>query len=137
MGGMRECSLGFWGISWRILENVIILTFRGMFQRIPGECWRRFRGMFGKIPGNVRRDSRECSKRFWECSRGFRRMLKKIPWNVSKDSQECWQRFSRMLKKIERFIMQLNENTIKGYILKYNQKCAQKFMKTSHVDEHV
>ena len=64
-------------------------------------------------------------------------MLKKIPWNVSKDSQECWQRFSRMLKKIERFIMQLNENRIKGYILKYNQKCAQKFMKTSHVDEHV
>ena len=64
-------------------------------------------------------------------------MLKKIPWNVSKDSQECWQRFSRMLKKIERFIMQLNENTIKGYILKYNQKCAQKFMKTSHVNEHV
>ena len=108
-----------------------------MFQRIPGnveedsgEYSRAFRGMLKKIPGNVRRDSGECSKR-------FRGMFEKIPGNVSKDSGECWQRFSRMLKKIERFIMQLNENRIKGYILKYNQKCAQKFIKTSHVNEHV
>ena len=93
--------------------------------------------MFQRIPGNVEEDSGECSKTFWECSRGFRRMLKKILWNVSKDSQEYWQRFSRVLKKIERFVMQLNENTIKGYILKYNKKCAQKIMKTSYVNEHV
>ena len=86
--------------------------------------------MLKKIPGNVRRDSGECSKRFWG-------IFEKILGNVSKDSGECWQRFSRMLKKIERFIMQLNENRIKGYILKYNQKCAQKFIKTSHVNEHV
>ena len=33
--------------------------------------------------------------------------------------------------------MQLNENRIKGYILKYNKKCAQKFIKSSHVNEHV
>ena len=82
MGGMRECSLGFWGISWRILGNVIILTFRGMFQRIPGnveedsgEYSRAFRGMLKKIPGNVRRDSGECSKR-------FRGMFEEIPRNV-------------------------------------------------------
>ena len=44
----------------RIPGNVIILTFRGMFQRIPenfeedsGECSRGFRGMFKRIPGNV------------------------------------------------------------------------------------
>ena len=42
-----------------------------------------------------------------------------------------------MLKKIERFIMQLNENRVKGYILKYNWKGAQKFIKTSHMNENV
>ena len=108
-----------------------------MFQRIPGnveedsgECSRGFRGMFHKIPGNVQGDSGECSRR-------FRGMLKKILGNAQEDSQECWQRFSKILKKIERFIMQLNENRNKRYILKYNQKCAQKFIKTSHMNEHV
>ena len=59
-------------------------------------------------------------------------MLKKIPWNAQKipgnvkeDSEECWQRFSRMLKKIGCFITQLKEKRIKGYILKYNKKCAE------------
>ena len=70
--------------------------------------------MFEEIPGNVPEDSGD----------------------VSKDSGECRQRFSRMLKKIEHFIIQLNENRIKGYILSYNQKCAQTFIKTSHVNEH-
>ena len=64
-------------------------------------------------------------------------MFQKISGNVSKGSRECWQRFSKILKKIERFIMQLNENRIKGYILKYNQKSAQKFAKTSNVNKHV
>ena len=86
--------------------------------------------MFRKISEIVEEYSKECSKR-------FRGMFQKISGNVSKDSRECWQRFSRMLKKIERFIMQLNENRTKGYMLKYNQKCAQKFFKTSHVNEHV
>ena len=86
--------------------------------------------MLKKIPGNVRRDSGECLKR-------FRGMFEEIPGNVPEDSGECWQRFSRMLKKIERLIMQLNENRIKGYILKYDKKCAQKFFKTSHVNENV
>ena len=40
-------------------------------------------------------------------------MLVKIPGNIQENSEECWQRFSRMLKKIGRFIMQLNENRIK------------------------
>ena len=133
--------------------------FRGMFKKIPGnaqqdsgECSTRFRGMFNKIPGNAQQDSGECSKRFrgmfkkipgnvqedsGECSRGSRGMFKKIPGNVRKDSGECWQRFSRMLKKIGRFIMQLNQNRIKGYILKYNQKHAQKLIKTSHMNEHM
>ena len=50
-----------------MLGNGIILTFRGMFQKIPGnvqkdsgECSKRFRGMFNKIPGNVQEDSGEC-----------------------------------------------------------------------------
>ena len=64
-------------------------------------------------------------------------MFKKIPGNAEEDSEKCWQRLSRILKKIERFIIQLNENRIKRYILKYNKKCAQKFIKTSHVNEHV
>ena len=41
-----------------------------------------------------------------------------------------------MLKKIERFIMRLNKNRIKGYILKYHRKGAQKFIKTSHLNEN-
>ena len=89
-----------------------------------------FRGMFQKIPENVEKYSGECSKI-------FRGMFQKIPGNVSEDARECWQRLSRMLKKVERFILQLNENRIKGYIVKYNQKCAQKFIKTSHVNGHV
>ena len=108
-----------------------------MFKKIPGhvpedsgECSKRFLGMFKEIPGNVQEDS-------GKCSRGFRGLLKKIPENAEEDFEECWQRFSRIVKKTERFIMQLNENRIKGYILKYNQKCAQKFIKTSHVNEHV
>ena len=64
-------------------------------------------------------------------------MFEEIQGNVPEDAGECWQRFSRILKKIERFIMQLNENEIKGYILEYNQKYAEKFIKTSHVNEHV
>ena len=101
--------------------------------------------MFEEIPGNVRRDSRECSKRFRgmfkkipgnadEDSGGF---LRKFPENAEEDSEECWQRFSKILKKIKRFMMQLKENRIKVYMLKYNKKCEQKFIKTSHVNEHV
>ena len=86
--------------------------------------------MLKKIPGTVQEDSRKCS-------RGFRGLLKKIPENAEEDFEECWQRFSRIVKKIERFIMQLKENRIKGYILKYNQKCVLKFIKTSHINEHV
>ena len=89
-----------------------------------GECSLGFRGISERIPGNV-------------IILTFRGMFEKILGNVSKDSRECWQRFSRMLKKIEHFIMQLNENRIKGYILKYDKKCAQKFFKTSHVNENV
>ena len=115
---------GMWGIQ-------------GMLNKIPGnvktdsgECLKRFRGMFEKIPGNVQEDSGECSRE----SRGI---FEKILGNVQKDSGVCWQRFSRILKKIERFIMQLNQNRIKGYILKYNKKYAQKLIKTSHMNEHV
>ena len=86
--------------------------------------------MLKKILGNAQKNSGECTRR-------FRGMLVNIPGNVDQDFEESWQRFSRMLKKIERFIMQLNENRIKGYILKYNQKCAQKFIKTSHMNEYV
>ena len=87
----------------------------GNVRKDSGECFRRYRGMFEEIPGNVR----------------------KIPGNVPEDSGECWQRFLRMLKKIESFIMQLNENRIKQYILKYDKKCSQKFIKTSHVNENM
>ena len=43
--------------------NVIVLTFRGMFHKIPGnvrrdsgECPRRFRGMFERISENLNLD---------------------------------------------------------------------------------
>ena len=86
--------------------------------------------MLVKIPGDAQEDS-------GECSRIFREILKKILGNAQEYSGECYQRFSRMLKKIECFIMKLNQNRIKGYILKCNQKCAQKFIKTSHMNENV
>ena len=87
--------------------------------------------MFEKIPGIVKEDS-------WECSRRFRRMLVKISKNVEKDSEECWQGFGRMQVKIlenaKKDCMLYDENRIKGYILKYNKKCAQKLIKTSHMN---
>ena len=86
--------------------------------------------MLKKIPGNFQEVSGECSRR-------LRGMFKKFPGNDQEDSGEYWQRFSRMLKKIERFTTQLNENRIKGYILKYSQKYAQKLIKISHMNEHV
>ena len=62
--GMRGMFTRIPPISYRIPGNVIILKFRGMFQRIPGnveedsgECSREFREIFKKIPG-------ECSGRF-------------------------------------------------------------------------
>ena len=71
MRGTRECLLGFRGISLRILRNAIILTFRGIFQKIPGnvqedsgECSRRFWGMFKEIPGNAQEDFGESKFRF-------------------------------------------------------------------------
>ena len=46
--------------------NVVILLFRGMLMKIPGnipedsgECFRRLRGVFLNIPGNVAEDSGE------------------------------------------------------------------------------
>ena len=53
-------------------------------------------------------------------------MLKKILGNVNEDSGVCSRRFWGMFKKIGCFIMQLNENRIKGYILRYNKKSVQK-----------
>ena len=96
-GERGECSLGFRG-------NVIILTFRGMFQRIPGnveedsgECSRGFRGMFEEIPGNVQEDSGEIpgnvQENSGECLRGFRGMFKKIPGNAQEDFGESKFRF--------------------------------------------
>ena len=111
-----ECSKRFRGMLKKISGNV---------RKDSGEYSKRFRGMFKKIPGNVRKDSGECSKR-------FPGMFKKIPGNIPEDSEN-----SEDFKKIGRFIMQLNQNRIKGYILKYNQKYAQKLIKTSHMNEHV
>ena len=74
-------------------------------------------GMFTRIPGNLLEDLGEC---YYFNITGN---VLEDSGNAEEDSEECWQRFSRILKNIERFIMQLNENRIKGYILKYNQKC--------------
>ena len=92
-----ECSLGFLG-------NVIILTFRGMFQRIPGnvqrdpgECLKRSWGMFEEILGNVQEDSGEIpgdvQENSGEYSRGFRGMFKKILGNAQEDFGESKFRF--------------------------------------------
>ena len=78
----RECSLEFRGISWRISGNVLILAFRGMLEKLPGnvrgdsgKCSRRFRGMSKKIPGNAIKNSGVCSRR-------LRGMFGKIPGNA-------------------------------------------------------
>ena len=91
-----ECLLGFRGISKRIPGNVIILTFPGMFKKIPrnvrrdsGECSRRFRGMFERIPG----------------------MFKKIPGNTQEDYGES--------KFIFYQILQLECRKRKEYFLRY------------------
>ena len=80
--------------------------------------------MLKKILGNAQKDFRKCYKYSRECSRRFQGMLEKIPSNICKGSREC-------------FIMRLNKDRIKGYILKYHRKGAQKFIKTSHLNENV
>ena len=98
-GEREESSLGFQETSQKIPRNVIILTFRGMFQRIPGnieqhsgECSRGFRRMLKKIPGDVQEDSGEYSTR-------LRGIFEKIRGNVRRDSGEYSRRFRRMLQK--------------------------------------
>ena len=78
-------------------------------------------GMFQRIPGNAEKDSGECSK-------GFRGIFQKIPGNVQRDFGECSRRFRGMFKRIPGNAQEDSD---------YNQKCAQKFIKTSHVKEHV
>ena len=111
-GERGECLLGFRGISKRIPGNVIILTFPGMFKKIPrnvrrdsGECSRRFRGMFEEIPGNVEEDSGECSRR-------FRGILKKISANVNL-------KFFCEILLIFYQILQLKCEKTKEYFLRY------------------
>ena len=75
--------------------------------------------MFKRIPGNVRRDSGECSKRFWgmytnsgECSTGFRGIFKKISANLNLDL------FCEMLLIFYQ-ILQLNCEKAKEYFPRY------------------
>ena len=86
MRGTRRKFNRIPGNLLRILRNVIVLTFRGMFQKISGECLRRFRGMFEEIPGNVEEDPGECSRGFWG-------MFKRIPGNAQEDFEESKFRF--------------------------------------------
>ena len=86
MRGTRGMFTRIPGNLLRIPRNIIVLTFRGMFQKISGECLRRFRGMFEEIPGNVEEDP-------WECSRRFRGMFERILGNVQEGSGECSRRF--------------------------------------------
>ena len=61
----RECKeRGKCSLGKKIPGNVVILTFRGMLKKIPGNVQedsggysKRFRGMFKKILGNVQEDS--------------------------------------------------------------------------------
>ena len=118
---------GMWGMFTRIPANLLENSGENTGTGNGMRGMRETRGIFTRIPGNLLEDSRECyyfniPEDSGECSKRFRGIFEEIPGNVTKDSGECWQRFSRMLKKIERFIMQLNENKIKGYILRYNKK---------------
>ena len=75
--------------------------------------------MLKKISENVQEDSAECCIHSGYCTRRFREMFNT--------------QFLGILKKIGRFIIQLNENRIKEYMLKHHQKYAQKLIKTSHM----
>ena len=57
---------------------------RGMFTKIPGNLLEdSVESSHFSIPGNARKDSGECSRRFWG-------MFKRIPGNVPEDSGECY-----------------------------------------------
>ena len=61
-------------------------------------------------------------------------MLKNILSIAQEDSGGMFNtQFLGKLKKTGRFIIQLNENRIKEYMLKHHQKYAQKLIKTSHM----
>ena len=71
---------------------------------------------------------------FRECSRRFCGMSKNILSIAQEDSGGMFTtQFLGILKKIGRFIIQLNENRIKEHMLKHHQKYAQKLIKTSHM----
>ena len=91
-----KCSVEFWGISWRIPGNVVILTFWGILLMIPG--------MFKKIPGNIFLNiySRGCLKR-------FRRMSLKILGNLNLDlSRENLLIFIKFYKTMETLLFITN-----------------------------
>ena len=100
MHGTRGMFTMIREVSERIPGNVLILAFRRMLGKIPGnvqkdfgecfrgfrECWRRSWGILLKIPRNVPEDS-------WGGSRSFREMFKRSPGNVQEDSGESKFRF--------------------------------------------
>ena len=98
--------------------NVVILLFRGMLMKIPGnvpedsgECFRRFRGVFLNIPGNVAEDSGECSKRFRGMFKKTQEMYDRIPGNLNLDL------FCEILLIFYQ-ILQLNCEKTKEYFLR-------------------
>ena len=103
-------------ISQRILENVLILAFRGVLEMIPGKFSRKFLGMFKKITTDVQEDSGECSRR-------FSGMLLKILGNVIKDSGECSRGFQGMFEKISG-----NVQKIPGNVIKDSGECSSRFL---------
>ena len=71
---------------------------RGMFTRIPGECYHF------NIPGNVREDSVKCVRRFRRMFKKIRGKLSKIPGNAQDDFGECSKRFRGIFEKIVRHV---------------------------------
>ena len=53
--------------------------------------------------------------------------------NVQEDSGKFQKSLWGIIKKIGRFIMQLNQKRIKEYVLRHDQKCAPNLIKASHM----
>ena len=63
VGNLLECSLGFWGISKRVLGNDIILRYQKMFNKIQGNVRKHSGSCSSRFRGNVQEDSWEYSRR--------------------------------------------------------------------------
>ena len=79
------------------------------------ECSRKFWGMFEKIPGNVQKIPRRVRGDSMECPKRFLGTFKKISRNFKKDSGKFSERIRGMIRKIPENVTKDFEECSRGF----------------------